>query len=194
MSFSVRRMIKQNQKNAGVQSRDLNKLLEGINDFSTAVRNLSHGLYPPSLRFLGIKAAVQSLSQEFEETYGIRLDLVLPAELPRLPAEEELCVFRILQESLQNIAKHSGAGKVRIVLENPPGKVRLTISDTGKGFSRSEVMKKGGLGLLSMEERALSVGAKLTVNSSPASGTEIRLILPVKEVVSAVTAEPARYV
>jgi signal transduction histidine kinase len=55
-------------------------------------------------------------------------------------------------------------------------------------------MKKGGLGLLSMEERALSVGAKLTVNSSPASGTEIRLILPVKEEAPAVTAEPVRYV
>jgi two-component system NarL family sensor kinase len=102
-------------------------------------------------------------------------------------------MFRIVQESLQNIAKHSGAQKVSLVLENPPGKIRLTLSDTGKGFMRSEVMRKGGLGLLSMEERALSIGAALTINSSPDSGTEIQLTLPLKEK-SAVTVEQVRYV
>jgi signal transduction histidine kinase len=193
MSFSLRRFMKQSQKALGTQSRELNKLVEGITGFSTAVRNLSHGLYPPSLRFLGLRAALEALGHEFEETYGIQLDLDSPSDLPRIGADEELCLFRIVQESLQNIAKHSGARKVRLVLDNPGGKIRLSVSDTGKGFIRSEVMKKGGLGLLSMEERALSIGAALTINSSPASGTEIELTLPLKEK-STVTAEQVRYV
>src|SRR5262249_24406375 len=151
-------------------------------DLSNAMRNLSHGLYPPQLQYLGIRAALKSLSEEFEKTYAIHIDLVLPDEAPRLPADVELCIYRILQESLQNIAKHSGAGRVKIVLENTAAEIRLTISDAGRGFNRSAVMKKGGLGLLSMEERALSIGAGLTVNSSPDAGTEICLSVPLHEV------------
>jgi signal transduction histidine kinase len=181
MSFSVRQIMKQHPKNFASGMRDLNKIVDGITDLSTAMRNLSHCLYPPQLQYLGIKGALKSLSEEFDKTYGIHIDLVVPEEAPRFPAEIELCIYRILQESLQNIAKHSGAGRVKIVLENTTEEIRLTISDTGRGFNRSAVMKKGGLGLLSMEERALSIGADLTVNSSPDAGTEICLSIPLQE-------------
>ena len=189
MSFSVRQILQQYPKNAALSIRDLNKVLDGINDFSAALRNLSHNLYPPSLRYLGLRAALKSVGKEFEETYGIHTDVVVPAEAPRLPAEMELCVFRILQESLQNIAKHSGARKVKIVLESKAGEIRLTISDSGCGFNPSEVRKTAGLGLLSMEERAMSIGACLTVNTSPGAGTEIRLSVPLHEDVSVLTVE-----
>jgi len=181
LSFSVSQVIKQHSKNTPVSVRDLNKILEGITDFSIAVRNLSHHLCPPSLHYLGIGAALKSVAEEFEGVYGIRVELVVPSETPRLPAEAELGMFRILQESLQNIAKHSGATKVKIVLENKARALRLTISDSGRGFNRSEVAKRGGLGFVSMEERALSIGAQLNVTSSPEAGTEIRLEVPVQQ-------------
>jgi two-component system NarL family sensor kinase len=130
---------------------------------------------------LGIGAALKSVVDEFEGVYGIRVELVMPTETPRLPAETELSMFRILQESLQNIAKHSGANRVKIVLENKAGELRLTISDKGRGFNRLDVARRGGLGLVSMEERALSIGAQLNVTSSPEAGTEVRLCVPLQE-------------
>lgn len=189
LSFSVRQVIKQHPKSFNASARELNKILDGFNEFSAALRNLSHFLYPPPLQYLGIRAALKSLSDEFEKTYGIHVELILPPEAPRLAPEVELCVFRIMQESLQNIAKHSGALRVRVVLENTPEEMRLTVSDEGRGFNRSEVVKRGGLGLLSMEERALSIGARLTVNSSPHAGTEIGLSVPLHETVSVLTLE-----
>jgi len=180
MSFSVRHIIKQHSKSSAA-TRDLNKILDGISDFSTALRNLSHSFYPPHLRYLGIRSAVKALGEEFEEAYGIHVDLELPEETPRRGNEVELCVFRVLQESLQNIAKHSGATKVRIVLEYEAEEIRLMVVDTGRGFDRSTVTKSGGLGLLSMEERALSIGACLTVNSSLGVGTEICLSVPLAD-------------
>jgi signal transduction histidine kinase len=189
LSFSVRQVIKQHPKGFGASIAELNKILDGFNDFSAALRNLSHFLYPPPLQYLGIRAALKSLADEFEKTYGIRVDLVVPPEAPRLAPEVELCVFRIMQESLQNIAKHSGSARVRIVLENTPDEMRLTVSDEGRGFNRLEVAKKGGIGLLSMEERALSIGARLTVNSAPAAGTEIELSVPLQEDLSVFTLE-----
>jgi two-component system NarL family sensor kinase len=181
LSFQVRQIIEQHSKNPSASIRDLHKILDGINDFSTGLRNLSHNLYPPALRYLGIKAALQSLSKEFEKAYGIQVDLVLPATVPRLPAEMELGVFRILQESLQNVAKHSGSRKVRIVLGRLNGEIRLTITDMGRGFNKSDVSKKAGLGILSMQQRALSIGACLDLNTSPRAGTEIALRVPIPE-------------
>jgi signal transduction histidine kinase len=181
LSFQVRQIIEQHSKNPSASIRDLHKILDGINDFSTGLRNLSHNLYPPALRYLGIKAALQSLSQEFEKAYGIHIDLLIPAAIPRLPADVELGVFRILQESLQNAAKHSGARKVKIVLANTNGEIRLNIFDMGCGFNKSDVGKKAGLGILSMQQRALSIGASLDVNSSPGAGTEIVLRVPSQE-------------
>jgi signal transduction histidine kinase len=180
MSLSIRRHMKQLSENPDSRDHDLEKILEGITDLSAALRNLSHGLHPAPLRCLGIRPALKSLQDGFEKTYGIRTDLIIPPEMPRLPDDVELCIFRITQECLQNVGKHSCADKVRIVLKYTPKQVRLTVSDTGHGFLRAEAMQKGGLGLLSMEERAMSIGGKLSVNSAPGAGTEIWLTIPIR--------------
>lgn len=178
MSLSVRQIMKQPSKNASSRTRDLNKILDGITNLSTALRDLSHWLHPATLRYLGIPAALKSLCEGFQEAYGLHIDLAVPPEMPRLAEEVELSIFRIAQESLQNITKHSGSNKVRIVLEHTHRQIRLSVYDKGQGFVRSEAIQKGGLGLLSMEERALSMGGALAVESSPSAGTEIRLTIP----------------
>src|SRR5262249_7028367 len=149
---------------------------------STSLRDLSHGLHPAPLRYLGIPAALKSLCDGFEDTCGIQVELVVVCpDMPRLPNEVELCIFRITQECLQNAAKHSGADKVKVVVEHNSRQLRLTVSDSGRGFTHSEAIRKGGLGLLSMEERALGIGGTLTFDSGPGEGTEIRLTVPLKK-------------
>jgi signal transduction histidine kinase len=180
MSLSLRRFLQQAAKTGDSTFHDLNSVLDGITELSNVLRNISHGLHPASLRYLGIRAALTSLVEGFKRTHDIHVDTVIPPALPRLPHEVELCIFRITQECLHNIIKHSGASQVRIVLAHPPKYIRLTVSDNGKGLVFSEAIQKDGLGLRSMEERALSIGGRLTVNSSPQSGTQVRLAIPLE--------------
>ncbi len=186
MALSIRQIIKQRGENSSTS--ELYKIIDQIADLSTAMRDLSHGLHPPLLRHVGIKAALKSLSDSFQKTHGIATELVGVAELPRISDEMSLCIYRVTQESLQNVAKHAGADKVTITLDHTPRQIRLRVSDTGRGFVRSDVLHKGGIGLLSMEARALCIGGHLTVNSSADAGTEVRLTIPHRNTASAVTA------
>jgi two-component system, NarL family, sensor kinase len=184
VSLSLRKIMQRSSDIA--TANELDKVLESITDLSGILRNLSHGLDPAPLRHLGIRAALKSLLDGFQQTYGVHMDVVIPPEMPRLADEAELCIFRITQESLQNIVKHSGADKIKIVLAQTSRQTRLTVSDRGQGFLRSAVSRKGGLGLLSMEERALSIGGRLTVNSAPGKGTEVCLTIPTEKLASVI--------
>jgi signal transduction histidine kinase len=183
MSLSVREVMKQaSLGNTSSTVGRLGKVLDSLSDLSTVLRNLSHWLHPAVLRCLGIPAALRMLQEGFHETHGIQMEVVVPPDMPRLSDEVELCIFRITQECIQNVSKHSGADKVRIVLEYKHRWVRLTVSDTGRGFIRSEAAThNGGLGLQSMEERALSIRGRLTVKTAPGAGTQIRLTIPVHD-------------
>ena len=181
LAFSVRDIMKQRSKNSGSSMHQLNQVISNLTDLSNALRNLSHCLHPPLLQYLGIGAALKMLCEEFGKTRGIRVDVVVPPEFKRLPYDVELCIFRISQECLQNIAKHSGADSARVVLERTPGHVQLTVSDTGKGFIQSDAIQKGGLGLVSMKERVQCIGGRLEVNSSAGAGTKVRAGIPLTE-------------
>ncbi len=177
IALSLRQLITQQTHNSSSTTRELEKIFEQITDLAAAVRDLSHGLHPPLLRHVGIKAALTSLRDRLEKTPGIRVHLVVEGGLPRLRDEAALCVFRITQEALNNVAKHSGADRASVVLERTPSGIKLMVSDIGRGFIPSE-SKTDGLGLRSMEARALSVGGRLTVHSSPGAGTRIYLKIP----------------
>jgi two-component system NarL family sensor kinase len=181
MALSIRQIIKQSPDPSSAMTHELHKIFDQVADLSTALRDLSHGLHPPLLRYLGIKAALKSLHEQFEKTTGIQVHFMVGNELPRLPDEMALCIFRVTQESLHNVAKHSRARRVTVALDRTPRQIRLTVSDTGRGFIRSQAIHNCGLGLLSMEARALCIGGRLTVNSSPGAGTEICLTVPLLE-------------
>jgi signal transduction histidine kinase len=181
LAFSVHQVMKEGTKVSHSSMNQLNQVINDLTDLSNALRNLSHGLHPPLLRYVGICAALKRLCVEFEKTRSIRIDVVVPEEFPRLPDEVQLCIFRISQECLQNIAKHSGADCARVVLESTPGQVQLIVSDTGRGFIESDAMRKGGLGLVSMKERVLCVGGCLEVKSSLGGGTEVRVGIPLQD-------------
>jgi len=181
LAFSVHQVMKEGTKVSHSSMNQLNQVINDLTDLSNALRNLSHGLHPPLLRYVGICAALKRLCVEFEKTRSIRIDVVVPEEFPRLPDEVQLCIFRISQECLQNIARHSGADCARVVLESTPGQVQLIVSDTGRGFIESDAMRKGGLGLVSMKERVLCVGGCLEVKSSLGGGTEVRVGIPLQD-------------
>jgi signal transduction histidine kinase len=141
---------------------------------------MSRRLHPAILDELGLKAALR------EECVGFSAQLGVPAQFESegvpttLPEDVSLCVYRVAQESLRNIAKHANATNVRVVLIGGKGGLTLRIEDTGDGFDLNEVKGKGGLGLISMEERVRLVGGKLTIQSKPGDGTKVEVFVPLR--------------
>jgi signal transduction histidine kinase len=179
LALSVRKVLKQSVDNSDPASQELSNVFDQVMDFAAAVRELSHGLHPFVLRHAGIVAALKSLQQNLERSHDVRMRLGIAPDLPHLGEHVSLCIFRVAQEALQNAVKHSGAKRVSMTLTRVRGGICLTVSDAGRGFLRSR-LHKDGLGLQSMDARALSVGGRLVVNSSPSTGTEIMLTIPVR--------------
>jgi signal transduction histidine kinase len=180
MALWVRQTLKRHPDKTDPTFHELSNILSGIIDLSTGLRNLSHNLHPPHLSYVGIGAALKSLCQEFKAKHEIQLHVSVPADPLPVSDDVELCIFRISQECLQNVAKHSHADKVSVVLERKVKDLRLTVSDSGRGFNPTTARQKGGLGLQSMEERALGIGGCLTVESSASAGTTVRLTIPIR--------------
>jgi len=183
LAFSVRQLMSQRARTSDCMDAELTKVVEGLSDLSTALRDVSHSLHPPCLRYVGIGAALKSLGKVFQDNYGIRINVSVPAELPRLTSELELCVFRITQECLQNIVKHSAASRADIRLEHNGNQLRLTVADSGKGFIRADAIQNGGVGLMSMQERAISLGGNVLLTSAPGQGTQVDVTVPLQQIV-----------
>ncbi len=195
MSLSVRHAIKQVSMGHGDSiQNELGRVLDGILDLSSALRNLSHSLHPAPLRYVGIRGALKSLQDAFQKTSGIQMHLFISPEIRRFTNDVELCLFRITQECLQNVTKHSGADRVKVILEQTHKHIQLTVTDSGRGFTRSKDVGNGVFGVRGLEERAVGIGGRVTINSFPGSGTEVRVIVPLEKHSDAVTVESVHYV
>jgi PAS domain S-box-containing protein len=145
---------------------------------SEETRHIAHELHPSVLDDLGVVASLQSLCKEFSERVGIPVEftnVALPGSVPR---EVASCLYRVAQESLQNIAKHASAKHVSVALTLQKGTEVLTIADDGTGFDQEAVKGRGGLGLIGMEERARLVNGKLSIAAQPGHGTRIAIEVP----------------
>jgi signal transduction histidine kinase len=156
----------------------LSDIHQRIADLAASLRSLSHSLHPPMLD-AGIGSAIEALCKDFQKTSGVQLDVHVSAGIAKLPVEVELCIFRIAQECLQNIAKHSGAQSGCVRLERKARQIRLVVSDNGKGFEASEQGSKEALGLINIRERVRYFRGHLDVQSTPSRGTEVRVTIPV---------------
>ncbi len=161
----------------------LDRLIALAGGISAEVRQISHRLHPAILEDLGLVPALRSLCQEFEGAYGMAVHLTSPAPFsPRMPLPMVTALYRISQEGLHNAAKHGRNACVVIELSTTAHEVRLSIRDSGPGFDPKAMRAKGeGLGLMSMQERARLVGGTLEVRSSPGTGTEIVVAVPLSE-------------
>jgi|HubBroStandDraft_6_1064221.scaffolds.fasta_scaffold90252_3 PAS domain S-box-containing protein len=137
------------------------------------VGNLSHQLHSSELELLGLAVAVKALCREFADQYRVQAHCKCTGSFDNLSGEVSLCLFRVLQEALRNVAKHSRATKVDIEMHGTPKSLHLCISDDGVGFVSNTSESRTGLGLVSMRERLHLIGGKFLIHSKPGCGTRV---------------------
>ena len=159
----------------------LKALRINLTDLADDVHGLSRRLHPSILDDLGLVQAVQAECSTFTKKTGIDLSFT-PLDLPGLiPQHLALCLYRIIQEGLQNIAKHASATAASINLHGISGGIRLLIQDKGIGFDLKKAKQNAGIGLSSMRERVRHVNGTIAVESNPGKGTEIQIFIPLGE-------------
>jgi two-component system sensor histidine kinase UhpB len=132
------------------------------------------------LEGVGVAAALTEYAGNWSKRFGILADVHMTRPTDsRLTPETETTIYRFAQEALNNIAKHSRADRVDVVLEHNSEYVSLIVEDNGVGFNPSEVEAGGGFGLIGMRERAALAGADFQIESAPGSGTTVILRVPV---------------
>lgn len=160
--------------------------LQGIQQLTTealqSVRRFSHDLRPPVLDDLGFVAAVRGLTRNLRKA-GVDTEVQVSGNPYRLSPEEELVLFRIAQESLNNIRRHADASEAQVMVSFHEKRVWMTIEDDGKGFDAPDkfvdLVASGKLGLIGMHERARILGGTLRIESEPGSGTRVHVDTPV---------------
>ncbi len=159
-------------------------------------RTISHLLHPPLLDRVGFSSAARWYLQGFSERSGVEVLVDIPENLGRLPRPLELGLFRVLQESLTNIHRHSKSSKAEVSLKVLPDHVRLQVKDFGKGIPREmlEAFRtrgmSSGVGLTGMRERIRDLGGRLDIQSDSAN-TVVTVTLPLKENPAATVHHPA---
>lgn len=128
------------------------------------------------LEDLGLRLALDKLTQAAAERVGIGVSFACPESLPGLPAEVEQCVYRIAQEGLENMVRHAGASRAGLQVETPGGGLSLTLTDDGVGFNAAAEPAEDRFGLRSLRERAAACGGRLSIESQPGRGTCIRFV------------------
>ena len=159
---------------------DLGKQIKGV---LQDIRRFSQDLRPPMLDDLGLSATLRWLVSESRERCGIEVDLKVAGDERRLPPEVEFTLFRIVQEAVRNIERHSQALRAEVSVEFSEGKTRVSVSDNGKGFQLSgslvDLVHTGKLGLAGMEERARLLNGSIKIESEPGKGTTVMVEIPI---------------
>jgi PAS domain S-box-containing protein len=157
----------------------LHELSNRVGKLGSDLHSLSHRLHSSTLDNLGLVAALISLCAEFTDQHSIEVDFVeenMPCDIPR---EVALCLFRITQEALQNVKRHSRADSAEVRVEGREQKIYLSISDTGLGFDSSVDATQRGIGIRSMEERVRLLGGQFALYSQHLEGTKIEVWVPI---------------
>lgn len=161
-----------------VESQLVSTLCDRVGELSADVHDLSHALSSSGVQQFGLCAALKELCRRVSRQFEIEFDL--RCEVPRvLPDELALCLFRVAQEALNNVTKHSGASRVFLSAIHTGDRLTLTVRDTGVGFDPA--LDVAGIGLASMRERLRIVGGTLSVRSRPGRGTEVVAEVSVSE-------------
>jgi PAS domain S-box-containing protein len=144
-----------------------------LSDLGQDVQALSHRLHSSKLECLGLVTAARSFCRELSERRNIRIEFKHSDIPPAVPKEVSLCLFRVLQEALQNAVRHSGAQNFAVEMRATQDRIRLVVSDSGSGFDWRHAMNGRGLGLISMRERLRLVNGELSIQSELGRGTTI---------------------
>jgi len=160
----------------------LEELRQQISDIMQSIRRLSHDLRPAALDRLGLLPALEWLASDVAEYSGIATKVNVLGTERRLPEEIELALFRIAQEAMRNMWRHSQATRTEITVEFGKSKTKITVRDNGKGFkipkTMNDLARDGKLGLAGMQERAQLLGGSITAQSELGKGSSITVDIP----------------
>jgi two-component system sensor histidine kinase UhpB len=159
----------------GSLREQLDELRETARAGTEEVRRIASRLRPEALEDLGLQSALSALATAFAEQARVRVERRLDPGLP-LSEEHELVVYRVAQEALTNVARHADASHVQLWLERTDGQVVLTVRDDGRGLARDAMPSSHGIS--GMRERAMLIGAQLTLTEPPTGGTQVQLSIP----------------
>lgn len=157
----------------------IEKLRQLTNDTMTGIRRLSQDLRPAALDRLGLVSALESLAGDISKYWGIQIQVTANGKLQRLNGDKELAIFRIVQEALRNVWRHSKATKAEVTIESDGKTIIITVSDNGQGFEVpkdiSNLPSYGKLGMAGMRERAQLIEAILKIESKIGQGTSVSI-------------------
>jgi signal transduction histidine kinase len=163
----------------------LEELRGDTSDITADVHRLSHRLHSSTLDYLGLVAALEKLVAEFSERHDIAITLTHALLPPSVPSDVALCLFRVAEESLTNIAKHSKARSAQVHVTRASDGIHLTVEDAGTGFEMAAFGSRAGLGFVSMQERLRILHGTIHVDSAPSRGTRIEAWVPATIVTNA---------
>ena len=170
MAIDADRLAQEAKATGGTNEYGLNKIKDGLIELSKNVHSLSLQLHPAIVEDFGIALALQSLCEEVQQNEGVQIDYEADAIPADIPTDHALCVYRVVQEALRNIVKHSRATRAQVHLHSKSGTLKLKVSDNGRGFNLDAAINQSGLGLRSIEERVCLVGGTARVETG--SGEE----------------------
>ncbi|HEX4807882.1 MAG TPA: two-component regulator propeller domain-containing protein [Bryobacteraceae bacterium] len=173
--------LRQNLPDHDRAARDhVERLREKLLRLAECVRHLSHRLHPAILELAGIASALRAHCTEFTSVSAVAVSFVSKGEFDDLPPAMAICIYRVAQEALQNVAKHADARQAEVALKRFGHYISLTITDSGAGCAINKNRVSGGLGLVSMKERVRLVNGKFSFNSAPGRGTAVEVKIPLK--------------
>lgn len=155
----------------------VNQALRGVSEIINDVRSMSRSLVPPTLKDLGLIDSINDLIESFRSTQSLSIELdYFEFDEDQVPDNKKLALYRMLQEQLNNVAKHADARHVSIILRQTPGNILLQVKDDGKGFDIHKI--KRGLGIANINNRAEVFGGNVLLNAAPGEGCEMNVCLP----------------
>lgn len=176
--IGLAQLWKKMPESAVEQRAKVQELLKGNQEISSDMHSLSHQLHSSKLEHVGLVPALMGLCEELSSRFKVQIKFTDRGLSGGIPKDVGLCLFRIAQEALGNVVKHSGAKEAQAELCGTRTEIRLRIVDAGFGFDPELRSENAGLGLVSMRERLRLVGGRLSVQSAPMRGTEILAEVP----------------
>jgi signal transduction histidine kinase len=159
--------------------KGLRILRESVDEMDRDLHRICYRLYPAILDQLGLTVALEAFCREFSKFSGIRTTFINNENLPKhLARDVSLCLYRLVQEALNNVSKHSGAKWATVTLRGSMSALEVEVKDSGNGFDPDALQGKRGLGLTSMEQRVLRIGGRYDIRSRPGLGTAVKAVLP----------------
>ncbi len=181
LSRQLDSVISRQEKTKAKTADSLEEVREKIDESLVRIRRFIQYLRPPILEYLGLVPALRELVEQMQREAGIPITLESTQEQYSLDVEQQLLVYRIVQEALRNVLKHSRSERCRVRLCSEESLMRIIVEDNGIGFpsrDTNDLISSGKLGLMGMEERAHLLGGALDIHSSPGGGTTLILAIP----------------